>query len=142
MPPREIQDSMEKQMKAERERREKILQAEGEKKSAVLVAEGEKASVILRAEAEKESVILRAEAEKATRVLEAEGEAEAILKVQRATADGIAMINEVKPSDPVIKIKALEAFAKAADGKATKIIIPSEIQGVAGLVSGIVESVK
>ena len=142
MPPKEIQDSMEKQMKAERERREKILQAEGEKKSAILVAEGEKESAILRAEAEKESAILRADAAKEAMILEAEGEAEAILKVQEATAKGIAMINDVHPSDPVIKIKALEAFEKAADGKATKIIIPSEIQGMAGLVSGITESLK
>ena len=142
MPPKEIQDSMEKQMKAERERREKILQAEGEKKSAILVAEGEKESAILRAEAEKESAILRADAAKEAMILEAEGEAEAILKVQEATAKGIAMINDVHPSDPVIKIKALEAFEKAADGKATKIIIPSEIQVMAGLVSGITESLK
>ena len=142
MPPKEIQDSMEKQMKAERERREKILQAEGEKKSAILVAEGEKESAILRAEAEKESAILRADAAKEAMILEAEGEAEAILKVQEATAKGLAMINDVHPSDPVIKIKALEAFEKAADGKATKIIIPSEIQGMAGLVSGITESLK
>lgn len=142
MPPKEIQDSMEKQMKAERERREKILQAEGEKKSAILVAEGEKESAILRAEAEKQSAILRADAAKATKILEAEGEAEAILTVQEATAKGIAMINEANPSESVIKIKALEAFEKAADGKATKIIIPSEIQGLAGLVSGVTETVK
>ncbi len=142
MPPKEIQDSMEKQMKAERERREKILQAEGEKKSAILVAEGEKESAILRAEAEKQSAILRADAAKATKILEAEGEAEAILTVQEATAKGIAMINESNPSESVIKIKALEAFEKAADGKATKIIIPSEIQGLAGLVSGVTETVK
>ncbi|MFR1519010.1 MAG: SPFH domain-containing protein [Clostridia bacterium] len=142
MPPKEIQDSMEKQMKAERERREKILQAEGEKKSAILVAEGEKESAILRAEAEKQSAILRADAAKATKILEAEGEAEAILKVQEATARGISMINDVHPSDPVIRIKALEAFEKAADGKATKIIIPSEIQGMAGLIAGISETIK
>lgn len=122
MPPKEIQDSMEKQMKAERERREKILQAEGEKKSAILVAEGEKESAILRAEAVKEA-----------KMREAEGEAEAILKVQTATAEGIRRINEAAPSDAVIKIRALEAFSKAADGKATKIIIPSEIQSLAGL---------
>lgn len=131
MPPKEIQDSMEKQMKAERERREKILQAEGEKKSAILVAEGEKESAILRAEAVRES-----------KIREAEGEAEAILKIQQATAEGIRMINEVSPSKEVISIKALEAFEKAADGKATKIIIPSEIQGIAGLAAGITESVK
>ncbi len=139
MPPKEIQDSMEKQMKAERERREKILQAEGEKKSAVLVAEGEKESAILRAEAEKESAILRAEAVKEAKIREAEGEAEAILKIQQATADGIEMINKAAPSDAVIKIKSLEAFAAAADGQATKIIIPSEIQSLAGLVGSIKE---
>ena len=137
MPPKEIQDSMEKQMKAERERREKILQAEGEKKSAILVAEGEKASAILRAEAEKESAILRAEAVKESKIREAEGEAEAILKIQQATADGIAMINQSKPSAEVVQLKSLEAFAAAADGKATKIIIPSDIQSLAGLVGSI-----
>ncbi len=131
MPPKEIQDSMEKQMKAERERREKILQAEGEKKSAILVAEGEKESAILRADAIKES-----------KIRTAEGEAEAILKIQEATAKGIQMINEANPSAAVINIKALEAFEKAADGKATKIIIPSEIQGIAGLAAGITEAVK
>ena len=139
MPPKEIQDSMEKQMKAERERREKILQAEGEKKSAILVAEGEKASAILRAEAEKESAILRAEAVKEAKIREAEGEAEAILKIQQATADGIRMINEAQPGEGVIAIKSLEAFGKAADGKATKIIIPSQIQGLAGLVTSLSE---
>ena len=142
MPPKEIQDSMEKQMKAERERREKILQAEGEKKSAILVAEGEKQSAILRAEADKESEILKADAAKTAKILAAEGEAEAILKVQEATAKGIEMINNANPGDAVIKLKSLEAFAKAADGKATKIIIPSEIQGAAGLVTGIAETVK
>ena len=142
MPPKEIQDSMEKQMKAERERREKILQAEGEKKSAILVAEGEKESAILRSEAEKESAILRADAAKEALILEAEGKAEAILKVQEATAKGIAMINEAAPSDGVIRLKSLEAFEKAADGQATKIIIPSEIQGLAGLASGISEALK
>ena len=142
MPPKEIQDSMEKQMKAERERREKILQAEGEKKSAILVAEGEMESAILRAEAEKESAILRADAAKEALILEAEGKAEAILKVQEATAKGIAMINEAAPSDGVIRLKSLEAFEKAADGQATKIIIPSEIQGLAGLASGISEALK
>ena len=139
MPPKEIQDSMEKQMKAARERREKILQAEGEKKSAILVAEGEKESAILRAEAEKESAILRAEAVKEAKIREAEGEAEAILKIQKATADGIEMINNAKPGDGVIKIKALEAFEAAADGQATKIIIPSEIQSLAGLLGSIKE---
>ena len=128
MPPREIQDSMEKQMKAERERREKILQAEGEKKAAILVAEGEKESAILRADAIKES-----------KIREAEGEAAAILKIQEATAAGIEMINNVKPSQEFISIKALESFEKAADGKATKIIIPSEIQGLAGLATSLKE---
>ena len=142
MPPREIQEAMEKQMKAERERREAILRAEGEKNSAILVAEGEKQSVILRAEAEKQSAILRAEAVREAKIREAEGEAEAILKVQEATAAGLKMLNEAAPNDQVVKLKGLEAFAKAADGKATKIIIPSEIQGLAGLVSGISESTK
>ncbi len=137
LPPREIQDAMEKQMKAERERREAILRAEGEKKSAILVAEGQKESKILEAEAEKQAAILRAEALKEAKIREAEGEAEAILKVQQATAEGIAKLNESAPTDSVIKLKSLEAFAKAADGKATKIIIPSEIQGVAGLAEGI-----
>lgn len=139
MPPKEIQDSMEKQMKAERERREKILQAEGEKKSAILVAEGEKESAILRAEAEKESAILRAEAVKEAKIREAEGEAEAILKIQQATADGIEMINKSTPSKEVLHLKSLEAFTAAADGKATKIIIPSEIQGLAGLATAFTE---
>ena len=137
IPPREIQDAMEKQMKAERERREAILRAEGEKNSAILVAEGNKQSMILNAEAEKQSQILKAEAEKQSQILKAEGEAEAILKIQQATADGIRMINEAKPGEGVIAIKSLEAFEKAADGKATKIIIPSEIQGLAGLVSSV-----
>ena len=131
MPPREIQEAMEKQMKAERERRESILKAEGEKKSAILLAEGE-----------KESAILRADAEKQVRILEAEGQAEAILKVQQATAEGIKLINEAGASEQVIRIKALEAFAAAADGKATKIIIPSEIQGLAGLATGLTEVIK
>ena len=131
LPPREIQNAMEKQMKAERERREAILRAEGEKKSAILTAEGE-----------KESAILRADAKKQAQILEAQGEAEAILTVQRATAEGIKLINEATPTDPVIKLKALEAFAAAANGRATKIIIPSEIQGLAGLAEGIVEAVK
>ena len=131
LPPREIQNAMEKQMKAERERREAILRAEGEKKSAILTAEGE-----------KEAAILRADAKKQAQILEAQGEAEAILTVQRATAEGIKLINESAPTDPVIKIKALEAFTAAANGRATKIIIPSEIQGLAGLAEGIVETVK
>lgn len=137
MPPREIQESMERQMKAERERREKILQAEGEKRSSILVAEGVKESVILNAEAEKESAILQAEAEKEAKIRRAEGEAQAILKIQHATAEGIRMINEAAPGQGVISLKALEAFQKAADGKATKIIIPSEIQSIAGLVAGV-----
>ena len=131
LPPREIQNAMEKQMKAERERREAILRAEGEKKSAILTAEGE-----------KEAAILRADAKKQAQILEAQGEAEAILTVQRATAEGIKLINESAPTDPVIKIKALEAFTAAANGRATKIIIPSEIQSLAGLAEGIVEAVK
>ena len=139
MPPREIQDSMEKQMKAERERREKILQAEGEKKSAILVAEGEKQSAILRAEAEKESAILRADAVREAKIREAEGEAEAIIKIQKATADGIEMINKANPAPEYLRLKGYEAFIAAADGKATKIIIPSEIQGLAGLVESIKE---
>ena len=131
LPPKEIQNAMEKQMKAERERREAILRAEGEKRAAILEAEGE-----------KESAILRADAKKQQQILEAEGEAEAILKVQKATAEGIRLINEAAPTDAVIKIKALDAFSAAADGKATKIIIPSEIQSVAGLASGLIEAVK
>ena len=137
IPPKEIQDAMEKQMKAERERREAILRAEGEKNSAILVAEGQKQSKILGAEAEKQSQILRAEAEKQSQVLRAEGEAEAILKIQQATADGIRMINDAKPGEGMIAIKSLETFEKVADGKATKIIIPSEIQNLAGLVASI-----
>lgn len=142
IPPREIQDSMEKQMKAERERRESILRAEGEKKSTVLVAEGKKESAILEAEAEKEAAILRAEAKKEAMIREAEGRAQAIEAVQKATAEGIRYLNEAAPSQGVLTIKSLEAFEKAADGKATKIIIPSEIQGVAGLAKSLVESVK
>ena len=133
IPPREIQDAMEKQMKAERERRESILQAEGQKQSQILVAEGEKQSAILRADAAKQAAILQAEGEKEARIMAAEAEAEAILKVQQATSDAIKLINEAAPGEGVIKIKALEAFQKAADGKATKIIIPSELQGLAGL---------
>ncbi len=142
MPPAAIQDAMEKQMKAERERRESILRAEGEKKSTVLVAEGNKESSILYAEAEKQAAILKAEAEREKRVREAEGEAEAILKVQQATADGIRMIKEAGADRSVLVLKSLEAFKAAADGKATKIIIPSEIQGLAGLVSSITEIPK
>ena len=142
IPPAAIQDAMEKQMKAERERREQILRAEGEKKSAILIAEGNKQSVILEAEAEKESQILRAEAKKEATIKEAEGQAQAILAVQQANADGIRALNESMPTNQVITLKSLEAFTKAADGKATKIIIPSEIQGIAGLTSSIVEVAK
>ena len=140
--PREIQDAMEKQMKAERERREAILRAEGEKQSRILVAEGHKESKILEAEAEKQSAILRAEAVKEAKIREAEGEAEAIAKVQSANADAIKMLNDANANDAVLRLKALEAFAKAADGQATKIIIPSEIQSAAGLAEGIIQSVK
>ena len=142
MPPAAIQDAMEKQMKAERERREAILRAEGEKKSTVLVAEGKKESAILDAEAEKQAAILRAEAEKEKRIREAEGQAEAILKIQQANADGIRMIKDAGADQAVLVLKSLEAFKAAADGKATKIIIPSEIQGLAGLVSSITEIPK
>ena len=142
IPPAAIQDAMEKQMKAERERREAILRAEGEKKSTILVAEGNKESVILEAEAEKQSAILRAEAEKERRIREAEGEAEAILKVQQANADGIRFLREAGADEAVLRIKSLEAFERAADGKATKLIIPSDIQGVAGLVGSLKEVVK
>ena len=141
MPPREIQDAMEKQMKAERERRESILKAEGERNSAILVAEGRKQSMILEAEAEKQSAILRAEAVREAKIREAEGEAAAILDIQKATAEGIRMINEACPSDAVIAIKSLEAFIAAANGTATKIIIPSEIQGLAGLATSMKELV-
>ena len=133
IPPREIQNAMEKQMKAERERREAILQAEGTKQSQILVAEGEKQSAILRADAEKQAAILQAEGARQARILAAEAEAEAIMKVQQATADAIKLINEANPGEGVLKIKALEAFQAAADGRATKIIIPSELQGLAGL---------
>ena len=142
MPPTAIRDAMEKQMKAERERRESILIAEGEKKSTILVAEGKKESAILEAEAEKAAAILRAEAKKEATIREAEGQAEAILRVQKANADGLRFLNEAAPTDAVIRLKSLEAFAKAADGKSTKIIIPSEIQGLAGLASGVVEAAK
>jgi len=133
MPPRDIQDSMEKQMRAERERREAILQAEGQKQAQILVAEGEKQSAILRADAAKQAAILQAEGAKQSKILEAEAEAQAILKVQQATADAIRLINQAAPGQGVLTIKALEAFTAAANGKATKIIIPSEIQGIAGL---------
>ena len=153
IPPREIQDAMEKQMKAERERREKILQAEGDKKSQILVAEGEKESKILKAEADKQAEILKAEAEREAmvlranavreqKILEAQGEAEAINAVQTALAESLKKLNEANPNEQVIALKSLEAFAKAADGKATKIIIPSEIQGVAGLAASLKELVK
>ena len=141
IPPAAIQDAMEKQMKAERERREQILIAEGEKKSAILRAEGQKESLILSAEAEKQSAILRAEATKEATIRRAEGEAEAILKVQQANADGIKFLNEAAPDQAVLTLKSLEAFAKAADGKATKLIIPSEISGIAGLASSLTEIV-
>lgn len=141
IPPAEIQNAMEKQMKAERERREAILRAEGEKKSSILIAEGHKESMILEAEAEKEAAILNAEAKKEATIREAEGQAEAILKVQQATADGLRAIKEAGADEAVIKLKSLEAFEKAADGRATKIIVPSEIQGLAGLVSSIKEVV-
>ncbi len=139
LPPREIQDAMEKQMKAERERREAMIRAEAEKNSQILVAEGEKQSRILRAEAEKESTILYAEAEKEKQIREAQGQAEAIELVQKALADGIRLLNEAAPTERVVQLKALEAFGKAADGKATKIIIPSEIQSLAGLAAGLKE---
>lgn len=142
IPPAEIQNAMEKQMKAERERREAILRAEGEKKSTILVAEGNKESAILDAEAEKQAAILRAEAKKEATVKEAEGQAAAILKIQQANADGLRMLKESAPDNAVLQLKSLEAFAKAADGKATKIIIPSEIQGIAGLSKSIVEVAK
>ncbi len=142
IPPREIQDAMEKQMKAERERRESILRAEGEKQSRILVAEGHKESKILEAEAEKQSAILRAEAVKEAKMREAEGEAQAIETVQRASAEAIKLLNEANANDAVLKLKALEAFSKAADGQSTKIIIPSEIQSLAGLADGIIETVK
>ncbi|MDO4628971.1 MAG: SPFH domain-containing protein [Planctomycetia bacterium] len=142
LPPPAIQNAMEKQMKAERERREAILQAEGRKKSEILIAEGEKQAQILRAEAEKEQAILKAQAEKEKQVLEATGEADAILLVQKALADGIRMLNEAAPSEQVLTLKSLEAFAKAADGKATKLIIPSQIQGIAGLAAALKDVVK
>ena len=142
IPPAAIQDAMEKQMKAERERREAILRAEGEKKSTILVAEGKKQSAILDAEADKQAAILHAEAEKEKRIREAEGQAEAIIKIQQANADGIRMIKEAGADQTVLQLKSLEAFAKAVDGKATKIIIPSEIQSLAGLVTSVTEIAK
>lgn len=141
IPPAEIQNAMEKQMKAERERREAVTRAEGEKKASILQAEGEKQAAILQAEAEKEAAILRAEAEKEKRIREAEGQAEAILKVQNAKAEGLRMLKEAGADEAVLRLKSLEAFEKAADGQATKIIIPSEIQGMAGLAAGLKEIV-
>jgi len=142
LPPADIQNSMEKQMKAERDRRQSILQAEGQKKSAILIAEGERESAILRADAEKQAAILRAEAEKQAAILRADGEAQAILAVQKAMADSLEMLNEKAPNDQVIKLKSIEAMEKIAEGRATKLIIPSEMQGLVGLASGLVESVK
>ena len=142
LPPADIQSSMEKQMKAERDRRQAILQAEGQKKSAILIAEGERESAILRADAEKQAAILRAEAEKQSAILKADGEAQAIRAVQQALADSLEMLNEKAPNDQVIKLKSIEAMQKIADGKATKIIIPSEMQGLVGMANGLVEGVK
>ncbi len=142
LPPADIQSSMEKQMKAERDRRQAILQAEGQKKSAILIAEGERESAILKADAEKQAAILRAEAEQQAAILKADGEAQAILAVQKALADSLAMLNEKAPNDQVIKLKSIEAMQKIADGQATKIIIPSEMQGLVGMANGIVEGVK
>ena len=142
LPPADIQNSMEKQMKAERDRRQAILQAEGQRKSAILIAEGEKEAAILRASAEKEAAILKAEAEKQSAILKANGEAEAIREVQQALADSLKMLNEAAPNDSVLKLKAIEAMQRVADGQATKIIIPSEMQGLVGLANGIVEGVK
>ena len=142
LPPADIQSSMEKQMKAERDRRQAILQAEGQKKSAILIAEGEKESAILRASAEKEAAILKAEAERQAAILKAEGEAEAIRQVQQALADSLEMLNAKAPNEQVIKLKSIEAMEKVANGQATKIIIPSEMQGLVGLANGIVEGTK
>ena len=142
LPPQDLQNSLEKQMKAERDRRQAILQAEGTKRSQVLVAEGEKEAAILKADAEKQAAILRAEAEKEAAILRADGEAQAIMAVQKAMADSLALLNAQAPNDQVIKLKALEAMQKVADGKATKIIIPSEIQGLAGLAAGLTEAAK
>ena len=142
LPPQDIQSSMEKQMKAERDRRQAILQAEGQKKSAILIAEGERESAILRADAEKQAAILRAEAEQQAAILKADGEAQAILAVQKALADSMELLNQKAPNDQVIKLKSIEAMQKIADGKATKIIIPSEMQGLVGMANGLVEGVK
>ena len=142
LPPADIQSSMEKQMKAERDRRQAILQAEGQKNSAILIAEGERESAILRADAEKQAAILKAEAEKEAAILKADGEAQAIRAVQTALAESLALLNEKAPNDQVVKLKAIEAMQKMADGKATKIIIPSEMQGLVGLANGLVEGVK
>ena len=142
LPPADIQSSMEKQMKAERDRRQAILQAEGQKKSAILIAEGERESAILRADAEKQAAILRAEAEKEAAILKADGEAQAIRTVQQALADSLEMLNEKAPNDQVVKLKAIQAMEKVAEGQATKIIIPSEMQGLVGLANGLVEGVK
>ena len=142
LPPKDIQSSMEKQMKAERDRRQAILQAEGQKKSAILIAEGERESAILQADAEKQAAILRAEAEQQAAILKADGEAQAIRAVQQALADSLELLNKSAPNDQVVKLKAIEAMQKMAEGQATKIIIPSEMQGLVGLASGLVESVK
>ena len=142
LPPADIQSSMEKQMKAERDRRQAILQAEGQKKSAILIAEGEREAAILRADAEKQAAILKAEAEQQAAILKADGEAQAILAVQKALAESMEVLNEKAPNDQVIKLKAIEAMEKVADGKATKIIIPSEMQGLVGMATGLVESAK
>ena len=142
LPPADIQNSMEKQMKAERDRRQSILQAEGQKKSAILIAEGERESAILRADADKQAAILKAEAEKQAAILKADGEAQAILAVQKAMADSLELLNKAAPNDQVIKLKSIEAMQKIADGQATKIIIPSEMQGLVGMANGIVEGVK
>ncbi len=142
LPPADIQSSMEKQMKAERDRRQAILQAEGQKKSAILIAEGERESAILRADAEKQAAILKAEADQQAAILKADGEAQAILAVQKALADSLALLNDKAPNDQVLKLKSIEAMQKIADGQATKIIIPSEMQGLVGMANGIVEGVK
>jgi regulator of protease activity HflC (stomatin/prohibitin superfamily) len=142
LPPQDIQSSMEKQMKAERDRRQAILQAEGQKKSAILIAEGEREAAILRADAEKQAAILKAEAEQQAAILKADGEAQAIRAVQEALADSMALLNDKAPNDQVLKLKSIEAMEKVANGKATKIIIPSQMQGMVGLANGIVEGVK
>ena len=142
LPPQDIQNSMEKQMKAERDRRQAITQAEGQKKSAILIAEGEREAAVLRADAEKQAAILRAEAEKQSAILKADGEAQAIRTVQQALADSLAMLNQNAPTEQVIKLKSIEAMEKVADGKATKIIIPSQMQGLAGMATGLVETIK